>query len=409
LLSVRSAKRPLYFDRGVTLALGIGANTALFSTFNTFVLHPLTLAAVRPPRAHLGDQPGDQYNTRFVSWPRYEFFRDHQQSFSNYRRSRFASYALVRAGADPEQLNSFRSAPNFFPTLGVTPLHGRNFTKEEDTAGGPDVAVLSYECCSVSSAGATPLSRKRRLGGTPYLVVGILPPALSNPYNTVMVFVPRAFDTQDNHSGKRCKAAQASSTSRHGLKDGVTFEQAAAEVKALAQNYGAAFPMHLDGKHDNVTKTFAEETRRNFKPTFYLLLAAVGLVMLIACANIAALFFGRLSTRRKEIDRAPLARRDPGQLDAPIPHREPRVLRGGRRARVIFGWWALDLIQHAVAGAAGNNGVAASWTRSAAHGRETQPGWPDPGLYHRHRDLVGGAGRLRAGVGGVAHRGGGSC
>jgi predicted permease len=342
----------------LTLALGIGANTALFSTFNRFVLHPLTLPqSDRLVRLWVTD-PATNYNSRYVSWPRYEFFRDHQLSFSNIAAAGFASYPLTRDGADPEQLNSLQVSANFFPTLGVTPLRGRNFTKEEDTAGGPDVAILSYECWQRFFGGRdSVVGENIRLSGTPYLVVGVLPPALSNPYNTVMVFVPRTFEPQDiapqtvqNGGGYLDVTAR--------LKDGVTFEQAAAEVKALAQNYDSAFPMHLDGKHDNVTKTFADELVGNFKATFYLLLAAVGLVMLIACANVAALSFGRLSTRRKEIAVRLALGATRGQLARQFLTESLIFSAAAGVLGVIFGWWALDLIQHVIVSAAGSNGVA---------------------------------------------------
>ena len=128
------------------LALGIGANTALFSAFNTFVLHPLTLPqAERLVRLWVSN-PAMNDNIPYVSWPRYEFIRDRQKSFSNISAAGFASYALTRNGADPEQLNALQVTTSFFPTLGIMPLRGRNFTKEEDAVGGANVAILSYEC-----------------------------------------------------------------------------------------------------------------------------------------------------------------------------------------------------------------------------------------------------------------------
>src|SRR5262245_7546489 len=285
----------------ITLALGIGANTALFSAFDTVVLHPLRLPRSERLVRIWVSNPALNYNTRYVSWPRYEFIRDHQQSFANVAAANFASYALTRTGADPEQLNSLQVTANFFPTLGVALLRGRNFTKEEDTAGGPNVAILSYECWERFFGGRDSLVGENiRLGGASYAVVGILPPALSNPYNTVMVFVPRVFEPQDiTPQQVENGAGYIDVTAR--LKDGVTFEQATAEVKTLAENYKAIFPTHVDGMHDGATKLFAEELVGNFKPTFYLLLAAVGFVLLIACANVASLFLGRLSARRKEI------------------------------------------------------------------------------------------------------------
>jgi predicted permease len=342
----------------ITLALGIAANTALFSAFNTLVLHPLTLPrSDRLVRIWVSN-PALNYSTRYISWPRYEFFRDQQQSFVNIAAANFASYALTRNGADPEQLNSLQVTANFFPTLGVAPLRGRNFAKEEDTAGGPNVAILSYECWQRFFGGRDSIVGENiTLSGTPYTVVGILPPALSNPYNTVMVFVPRVFEPQDiTPQQVQNGAGYIDMTAR--LKDGVTFEQATAEVKTLAENYKAAFPTHVDGEHDGATKMFSEELVGNFKPTFYLLLAAVGFVLLIACANVASLYLGRLSTRHKEIavrlslgaTRAQLVRQF---LVESLVFSAAAGLLG-----VLFGSWALDLIQQVVASALGKTGVA---------------------------------------------------
>jgi predicted permease len=328
----------------LTIALGIGANTALFSTFKTLVLQPLTLPqSDRLVRLWGSNAAG--FNYPFVSWPRYEFIRDHQTSFAHISAAAFTSHALTRDGADPEQLNSLQVSATFVPTLGVPLLRGRNFTREEDTAGGPNVAMLSYECWQKYFGGRSSLvGEKITLNGTAYDVVGILPPALSHPFNTVMIFVPRVFELiGTTPSGVQNGASYVGVTAR--LKDGVTFERAAAEMQTLAENYKAAYPARLDGNKDNPVKTFAEELTGNIKPTFYLLLAAVGFVMLIACANVASLFLGRLSARHKEIavrlsmgaTRAQLVRQF--LLESVLFSAAAGVL------GVLLGWWALEAIQ----------------------------------------------------------------
>jgi predicted permease len=342
----------------ITLALGIGANTALFSAFDTLVLHPLSFPhSERLVRIWVSN-PALNYNTRYVSWPRYEFIRDHQQSFASIAAANFASYALTRTGADPEQLNSLQVTANFFPTLGVAPLRGRNFTKEEDTAGGSNVAILSYECWQRFFGGRDSLVGENiTLGGAPYAVVGILPPAFSNPYDTVMVFVPRVFEPQDiTPQQVQNGAGYIDVTAR--LKDGVTFEQATAEVKTLSENYKAAFPTHFDGRHGGATKLFAEELVGNFKPTFYLLLAAVGFVLLIACANVASLFLGRLAARRKEIAVRLSLGATRGQLVRQFLAESLVFSAAAGLLGVVFSSWALDLIQHLLVGAVGKSGVA---------------------------------------------------
>jgi predicted permease len=342
----------------LTLALGIGANTALFSTFNTFVLHPLTLPhSDRLVRIWVSN-PALNVNIRYVSWPRYEFIRDHQHSFSNIAAANFASYALTRNGADPEQLNSLQVSASFFPTLGVAPLRGRNFTREEDSAGGADVAILSYECWQHYFGGRdSVIGENIMLSGASYEVIGIMPPALSQPFNAVMIFVPRVFEPQDiTPQSVQNGAGYVDVTAR--LKDGVTFEQATAELKMLAENYRAAFPAHVDGKHDSVLRTFAEELVGNFRSTFHLLLAAVGLVLLIACANVASLFLGRLSTRRKEIAVRVALGATRGQLVRQFLVESLVFSVAAGLLGVLFGYWMLDLIPQVVVGAGGKSGVA---------------------------------------------------
>jgi len=342
----------------LTLALGIGANTALFSAFNRFVLHPLTLPrADRLVRLWVSN-PAMNYNIPYVSWPRYEFIRDRQKSFSNISAAGFASYALTRNGADPEQLNALQVTTSFFPTLGIMPLHGRNFTKEEDSVGGPNVAILSYECWQRYFGGRDSIvGESIMLSGASYVVVGVLPPTLSQPFNTVMIFVPRVFEPQDIATEQVQNGAGFLNVTAR-LKDGVTFGQATAEMRIVSENYKTAFSEHVDGTYDSVTKTFAEELVGNFRSTFHLLLVAVGFVLLIACANVASLFLGRLSTRRKEIAVRLSLGATRGQLVRQFLTESIVFSVVAGLLGVLLGCWAIDLIQEVVAGAVGKSGVA---------------------------------------------------
>jgi hypothetical protein len=346
------------------------------------------------------------YNIPYVSWPRYEFIRDRQKSFSNISATGFASYALTRNGADPEQLNALQVTTSFFPTLGIMPLRGRNFTKEEDSVGGANVAILSYECWQRYFGGRDSIvGESIMLSGASYAVVGVLPPTLSQPFNTVMIFVPRVFEPQDIAAEQvRNGAGFLNVTAR--LKDGVTFGQATAEMRVLSENYNAAFSEHVDGKYENVTKTFAEELVGNFRSTFHLLLAAVGFVLLIACANVASLFLGRLSTRRKEIAVRLALGATRGQLVRQFLTESIVFSVAAGLLGVLLGCWALDLIQQIVAGAVGKKWrVRNPRHEPVARGHSSGPGWRDARVHHRRLSAFSRARRLRACPGDIARRG----
>jgi predicted permease len=329
----------------LTIAIGIGANTALFSTFNTLVLHPMSfpksdrLVRIWATNNTLG------FNAPALSWPRYEFIRDHQKSFESMSAATFTGYALTRNGAEPEQLNSLQVSASFFPTLGIAPLRGRHFTAAEDTAGGPNVVMLSYECWQVKFGGReTLLNEVITLNGQSYTVIGILPPALSNPIGNVLLFTPRVFESNGlTPIQVQNGAGYIGVTAR--LKDGATLEQAAAELKTLSENYKVAYPARLDGKNDSTVRTFAEELVGNLKPTFYLLLGAVGLVLLIACANVASLFLGRLSARHKEIAVRLSMGATRGQLVRQFLTESLLFSSVAGVVGVMIGWWSLAAIQ----------------------------------------------------------------
>jgi predicted permease len=344
-LAARSLRRNPGFTLAavLTLAIGIGANTSLFSTFSALVLHPLSFPQGDRLVRLWASNPAINLNAPAISWPRYEFMRDHQRSLSGISGSAFTGFTVTRRDGDPEQVNAVAVTASFFPTLGVAPARGRNFSAEEDSPGGPKVAMLSYEYWQRAFGG-----RDSAVGGTIvlngglYTIVGITPRALGNPYGTVLLFVPRPFELVPRDQ-MRNGTTFLQATGR--LKPGVTVAQAASEMAVLADDYRKASPENLDAKTGTPVIAFADELVGNLRPTFYMLLGAVVLVMLIACANVAALFLGRLSARQKEIALRRALGATPGQLLRQFMGESALFTALAAPLGMLLGWWSLAGIQ----------------------------------------------------------------
>ena len=284
----------------LTIAVGIGANTALFSVFDRLVLRPVTLADPSSLVAIWAVNPSLNLAAPAVSWARYEDTRAHARSFARLANSAFDNFTLTGNG-DPEQLNGLRVTASFLHTLGVSPAYGRNFTDEEDLPNGPNVCILSHELWQTRfGADASIVGRAIRLNGLSWQVVGILPPHLSNPFSQTQIIAPRVFEVGgltpaqvQNGAGYTQPIAR--------LAPGVTRAQAATELAELGRSYRDRFSTKLDADNTNDPRDFVDTLTGNLRPTFYTLLGAVAFVLLIACANVASLFLGRLSARHKEI------------------------------------------------------------------------------------------------------------
>ncbi len=285
----------------LTIAVGIGANTALFSIFNQLVLHPIDLPdAGRLVRLWTNNTERNVV-APILSVPKYELFRDTQQSFSGFAASAFNSHILTRSDAEPEQLSSLNVSASWVSTLGLQLARGRNFTAEEDRPGGAPVTILSYDIWKTrfglrdSIVGETIM-----LNGLGYTVVGILPEKLPAPISFVQLIVPYPLEppglTKEQLQGG---AGFLQITAR--LKPGVTFQQADAEVRTISQRYKDGFAGRLDTSNNNELRTWIEEQVGPVRATFYTLLIAVAFVLLIACANVSNLYLSRLSARHKEI------------------------------------------------------------------------------------------------------------
>lgn len=284
----------------LTIAVGIGANTALFSVFDRLVLNPVTLPQPGNLVAIWANNAKSSLNAPAVSWPRYEAIRDQAQSFSSVGNSASDNLTLTGNG-EPDQLNTLRVTASFLPTLGVTPARGRNFTTAEDQPNGAAVCIISHELWQTRFGGRdTIVGETIRLNGQPWEVIGIMPPRLSPPFAQAQILAPRVFDVAglttlqvQNGSGYSQPVAR--------LKPGVTLQQAATELSAISAGYGTQFGAHLDATTASEPHDFIQSLVGNLQPMFYTLLGAVSLVLLIACANVASLFLGRLVARRKEI------------------------------------------------------------------------------------------------------------
>ena len=284
----------------LTIAVGIGANTALFSAFDRLILHPTTFPQPSSLVAIWAVNNSANFVAPAVSWPRYEEIRAHATSFSSVANSAFDNFTLTGNG-EPDQLNGLRVTAEFFPTLGVPVARGRNFTADEDKPNGPAVCIISHELWQTRFGGReTLVGENIQLNGQPWQVVGILPPHLSNPFSPVQVFAPRVFEIS-GLTPAQVQVGAGYSQPIARLKPGITLVRANAELAALSQHYGEQFSTKLDGPNLSEARDYTESLVGNLRPTFYTLVGAVAFVLLIACANVASLFLGRLAARHKEI------------------------------------------------------------------------------------------------------------
>ena len=284
----------------LTIAVGIGANTALFSVFDRLILRPTNFPEPSSLVALWAINNDANFIAPALSWPCYEEISAHTTSFRSVANSAFDNFTLTGNG-EPEQLNGLRVTAGFFPTLGVPVLAGRNFTAAEDVPNGPAVCIISHELWQTRFGGRSSIVGETiQLNGQPWQVVGIMPPHLSNPFSPVQVFAPRVFEVS-GLTALQVQVGAGYSQPVARLKPGVSLASANAELAALSKHYGELNPTKLDAPNRCEARDYNAALTGNLRPTFYTLVAAVAFVLLIACANVTSLFLGRLAARHKEI------------------------------------------------------------------------------------------------------------
>ena len=283
----------------LTLALGIGANTAIFSVVNTVLLRPFPYK--EPERLILVDHLYPSLNNleAGASAPGYRDLRDKARTFEGVSVQTGWNPALTEMG-DPQRVSASRVSGLFFRTLGIPVATGRPLLPEEDTPGRDKVVVISDGLWRRLFGGEpSVIGKKMTLNGESYEVVGVMPPGFRDFFNrSAEMWVPLALNAEAFSDDRRTNEYLALIAR---LKPGITMDRARADMTAFAnqlkQQYTDQYPRNWTLK---VTPMLERATGK-IRPSLLVLLGAVGFVLLIACANVANLLLARAASRTKEV------------------------------------------------------------------------------------------------------------
>jgi putative ABC transport system permease protein len=282
----------------VVLALGIGANSAIFSAANGILFRPLPYHEPQRLVMIWGNLFKTGLDEVGASAPEFKDYKEQSTAFEH-----LAGYVPggfnFSGGGEPERINGAYVTAELFPLLGVAPIAGRTFSAEEDSPGHEQVVVLSYGLWQRQfGADRSVVGKTLTINGKDATVIGVMPAGFQFPDRDVELWKPIAFDADDlseNNRGSHYLRIIGR------LKPGVGLEQAQAEMSTIAQRiaelhtdtYQLGFGAKVVSRHEQVV--------HSVRPVLLILLGAVGFVLLIACANVANLLYARAAAREREI------------------------------------------------------------------------------------------------------------
>ncbi len=291
-------KNPVFALAGLlVLALGIGANTAIFTVVDAALLRPLPFGKPErlmrlwhtpPEKSFPGMKIFPLSAANFLDWK--------QQSRSFQSLAIYSGAGMILTGhGEPESAFAARVSYDFFPTLEVQPLMGRAFRIDEDQVGQAREVILSYPYWKSRFGGeANIVGKTATFNDQDYTIIGVMPESFALP-SWAKMWIPMAFT-----DAERAVRGEHHYSAVGRLKEGVTAQQAQSEIDAISSHLSQQYPADNNGWGAKVVP-LRDDMVSNVKPTLLVLLGAVAFVLLISCANVANLFLARMLTRKKEI------------------------------------------------------------------------------------------------------------
>jgi predicted permease len=329
----------------LTLALGIGANTAIFSVVNGVLLNPL-------PYPHPNElvevaEKDLPFPEMSISYPNFLDWVQQSHSFQSLAAYRQNDFSLTGSG-EPLRVKAMQVSASFFPLLGMNPVIGRNFTAAEDKRGAAPTVMLSEALWKTKFGGSRDILGKMiTLDGTAYTVVGVVPSnfyfccrnfRIGDVYTPIGAWNNKFFYQRQAHEGTYAVGR---------LKSGVTFAQAKADMNRIAHNLAIAYP-DVDSKSGIWLAPLKESMVRDVKPILLLLLAAVGFVLLIACVNVANLLLAHSTGRAKEFAIRAALGASQGRVIRQLLGESMLLAVLGGAVGLLLAWWGTSAALHAL-------------------------------------------------------------